>query len=1275
MITLPMSLKMRLAYSIFAIVLCLPALPVFPDVIQGEVDLKSSVVTAGQRAWTMWTLKATPAPVAIPSHAVLTYDVYLTPTSVNRSGGIDIDGGTCTGLRDDARIVDQAGEGVRGGPVEVAHSGQWYTRRFDLSPYEGKTFTRIRYFSSEILSRVAGTYEAKVLNVRIVDGAGATVISYNPAPGAAPLAAVSNMVIEVAADVAKSQVASVHASVLKPGAMSCAMWTLTVLDTPVVLPEHAALVYDINVAPTSIGRNGGVELEGGTMPAGFRDNVRIVDQAGESLRGDVTQASNAGAWYTRSFDLSSLAGKSFTTVKLFSKEMDAKAEGTYDAQVRRIRLVDQDGRLIRGLQPTATTGFHAVTNNMAVDDAAPYAKAANTQPTNRPHSMPILNANARLILPSPWGSDGVTPQPQRLPADNRVVTLSVEVGAPGTRTLISADYLRFDRLQIIPPGAALEYDMLIDPLSISDAGGVDLESVPRKWFTLRDSPNMVDQFGMPAHPANRVPQAVGAWTHRRLSLDGVAGKPFSAVFLSAEFNPSKVGTYRASYRDIRIVDESGDVYWQLAPKLGDFGASVPVEAVGAATITATGTVGVTLEPARYELDPASPGSLAVSLHNYDSTTPHTVSLSSLRLEGATKSTAIGTSISVTLPPLASKTVVVPLPANLPTGNYVAKAKLTSAGQAAPVASYAISVRPPPTSAADYLGKGQFAWGADIQTFAGSSMLAELRQHGGNFVNVFVPWDCVETAPGHYDFSYIDKMLAASSKANLHAQIVFITAEKEYPAWLRPEAMLDQNGKPGAIFALSYYAPTGRPAYMRLIDAVTKRYRDNSTVVSYTFVAGGWNDGFFYRPSRTVPGLYDYSPWSQVAFRGYVRDVLGLTLAQASQRYRTNLASWDNLAQPVYAGTIDLRPIWWDFQNFRCWTVENMWSDVCQAIRKGDPKKRIELLYGGDQYATGQIANDYDAGARIARKYRAVIHNTCYEGYTAAPLVGTYTREWGIKHTCETAGTPAELPNHQQGMFNVLKYGAKGYCWIGGRPFGFYPSYAKLRPVATELSDAHPIGKRVGVLQSVSAVQCDLSGASLRGFASTYQFVNDASLTADLYTDRSFLADGHKLDPAETPVLIDSAATVLAAQAADAIAAYVGSDGEAILHASSGRFTAGNEAERYRLLSSLGYVRDSDLADGARNAIATIRRAMSSSTTRTRDRSRPSYRRLVFRATYAPTTLPVANRLVWHQVSNGQKVWRFGFNPTKSPRSPSIPLKRHREPSNRSTIPTPKKARH
>ena len=786
----------------------------------------------------------------------------------------------------------------------------------------------------------------------------------------------------------------------------------------------------------------------------------------------------------------------------------------------------------------------------------------------------VLDPKSKLVDMSP-NFQGHTPEASSPPEVERglpEISLEFPIRAVAPSKFFAFTIKSYDEPQIIPPNAFLEYDIFFPADAISFRGGLDLESRPRFFMLRGDQPPALDQKGLTSHPACDLRhQARGTWYRRRFDLSHAAGKPFQEVYLSGHPFPSAVGTYKVKYRRMRIVNADGDIYWNLYPELGDLRSPVPTSAPQPSRVSAQEMIGVDVVPSNYRVASGDPLSLDTVARNFDNSTSQSARVDVHLIGPDGRDIEVGRDIRLYLEPGETGTLTMVPPADLPTGHYTPRATFRLGGKEAVCDSQPFTIAEtasPLPPVGDMLGKDRIAWGADIIGFTGLNTLADLRKQGGNFANIFVSWSDIEVQPGVYDFSGVDGMLAAAAKAHLRAELFFIDFHTE-PAWFDDEGMMDHNGKRfKSGYAPSYWAPRARPAYMKMLEAVVKRYRDNPTVAAYSFAFGGMGDGFYYGPKDGTLRLYDYSEHSQAAFRRYVRDVLKLTLEQAAQRYGLKLQSWDELKQPVPKEGINLDPIWWDFQNYRVWTVEGMLDEVCRTVRKHDQKRQIELDYGGGVTAIGIIGNDYDAGARICRKYGASIHNTCYEGPDNGAFLHTYGLEWGFPHTFETAGTPARYPRHQGAMFNLLKYGVKGYYWIaGGNIAGIYGSYGPLREVARELADATPVGPAVGVLSSFSYRQCAFRGRDKGIFTS--MLAREIGLPVRYYSDRSFLHGERDLDPTAMPVLVDSGLPVLARAAAEAAADYVRRGGTLVIFPTSGRHTPGKPAEEYYLRQALG----------------------------------------------------------------------------------------------------------
>jgi len=841
---------------------------------------------------------------------------------------------------------------------------------------------------------------------------------------------------------------------------------------------------------------------------------------------------------------------------------------------------DGQGTLLRLWEQAGRDGACTVHLPAAADVAFVQPVDLRGEPTGRP--LPVkdraFTVSLRAIAPLSVVFGGST-QPQRspVPEDLREITLSFPVDNPSVKTFFTYAIRRYDGPQLIPRDAFLEYDVRFPGDSFSFCGGLDLESVPRTSLMLRNM-RLKDEHGQGIHPAADLQRfARDKWYRRRFDLSSLAGKPFQQVFLSAQMEEShkKPGRYSVQYRRMRIVDSGGQVYWNLYPPSGTLPMLAP-SALYDVTLTAQGLAGVLIQPDSYYVGPGENLALDVLVRNFDPDKRRQITVA-VDLKSDHTTIPVCEDMAFDLGPGEARTIVEKISKRPEPGNYRAVAQFRIGHETFSSRSEVISVtnQAVPLPAAGHLfAPGTIAWGADFVRFPNLPAYAHLREMGANFVNLFVSWSQVEIRPGQYDFSMLDKMVAYAARCHLRAELFFINQDTDYPEWYRDQCMVDQTG---SVFARrgrdpSFWAPRGHPAFLKLVKAVAERYKTNGVVAAYgSHPGGGVLDGFYYR-DRSPGGalhLYDYSRYSQARFREYVRDVLHLSLEQASRRYGLPLASWDDLKQPEPVASLDLRPLWWDFQSYRVWTVARMWDDICHTIREVDPVTPIELCYGGPEEYIGFIGNDYDAGAEAGRKYRASIHNTCYEGESMALLLGTYTRDRGVVHTFEPAGTPPDFPHFQLCLFHMLKYGAKGHCWVSTDTQGIYPTYTQMHAAAEEISDAQPVGKRLGILESLSFDQCKLTRRGDELFEAA-QFAATAGYTASLYTDRAFLGEAPRLDPAKMPLLVDYGLPVLTSQAADAVADYVRRGGTAMLFSQSGRFTAGNPQEQCRLLRALGY---------------------------------------------------------------------------------------------------------
>jgi hypothetical protein len=102
--------------------------------------------------------------------------------------------------------------------------------------------------------------------------------------------------------------------------------------------------------------------------------------------------------------------------------------------------------------------------------------------------------------------------------------------------------------------------------------------------------------------------------------------------------------------------------------------------------------------------------------------------------------------------------------------------------------------------------------------------------------------------------------------------------------------------------------------------------------------------------------FDYSEFSQRAFRRFLREERGLNLQQVSQRYGEEFGSWDEVKLPVPGwmafwkerrsdNYLDDRAVWLDFVDYRHWSCAESARMVYDAIRAIDPVRPFGAWMG------------------------------------------------------------------------------------------------------------------------------------------------------------------------------------------------------------------------------------------------------------------------------------------------------------------------------------------
>jgi hypothetical protein len=263
-----------------------------------------------------------------------------------------------------------------------------------------------------------------------------------------------------------------------------------------------------------------------------------------------------------------------------------------------------------------------------------------------------------------------------------------------------------------------------------------------------------------------------------------------------------------------------------------------------------------------------------------------------------------------------------------------------------------------------------------------SAFESAKQVGARSIDLRPIWSTVEPKPGVYDWSTLDAALENAASVGLPATVTVRFFDNQVPNWLANENMLDQDGSPflgygfgGQHRCPSYWGPRARESYLRLVETLVRRYRVNPGIVAWQFFYG-YNDSFYMGMWGKRASVYDYSTYSQEKYRWYLSEVKRSSLAELNHRYSTHYARWEDVSQPKPTfGELNVTWAWHDFQDYRMWSITQMFDEVDQTIRRLDQRPLI-MHYGGSPHHSAHELNVYDVGLRLLQQHGGVLDVTC-----------------------------------------------------------------------------------------------------------------------------------------------------------------------------------------------------------------------------------------------------------------------------------------------------------
>ncbi|MDR3709479.1 MAG: right-handed parallel beta-helix repeat-containing protein [Capsulimonadaceae bacterium] len=345
---------------------------------------------------------------------------------------------------------------------------------------------------------------------------------------------------------------------------------------------------------------------------------------------------------------------------------------------------------------------------------------------------------------------------------------------------------------------------------------------------------------------------------------------------------------------------------------------------------------------------------------------------------------------------------------------------------------------------------------------------QLKANGGTTAHLIFWWAYIEPAPYQYDFSSIDWALEQCKRVGLKASISVWMADNAVPAYVSGEEMLDQYGHPfmggrgidkWSDLMPSLWGPMTRTYYGKLIDTICRKYLDDPVVIAWAFMYQH-NEVVLHDRCGDPPILYDYSAFSQAAYRDYLKTVCGWNLKQVNSRYGASYASWEDVTEPVPVSGLDASLRWSDFQDFRRYSVRQSFDFVFRTVRSVDPSGK-KILW----------AFNPEGAENVFDKYNAIPDHTSSE----APRELDYFLASRLLRNRPIMAEPTTIPPGPYeigaGYFDALAAPVQGYWWVG-TVVGLFPettpaaqSFRRDRAAWEELSHSVPPVANLAILRS------------------------------------------------------------------------------------------------------------------------------------------------------------------------------------------------------------------
>ncbi len=333
------------------------------------------------------------------------------------------------------------------------------------------------------------------------------------------------------------------------------------------------------------------------------------------------------------------------------------------------------------------------------------------------------------------------------------------------------------------------------------------------------------------------------------------------------------------------------------------------------------------------------------------------------------------------------------------------------------------------------------------------------------------WASMETAPGKYDFSIIDKTVSVATNNHLALALGAVTwTTKDYgtnygiPDWIKGQ-MISRMGtivKDGTIFNEKY-----RESLVSFWSALAGHAAGIPAVVAYVPTGPGndhmlnFGGGIYGKPGH----LYDYSSYAATSWKEWLENNSGYSLSDLSKITGVKLKNYSDIPMPKYKKDygIELWRLWLTFR--RDYVIES-WNRITSAIRDKDTNANIEIKHSGGWLPWGNLQGSYfDGMINVAEKCGGSLLKTGSEWTDQFIVTSPLAAHRGISVGAEMAILPPPREAFQKAIFNLMRYQANQAVyvyWDVGEPTY---NWAEYKPAWNRVLSSEILKNRLCLLYS------------------------------------------------------------------------------------------------------------------------------------------------------------------------------------------------------------------